>query len=504
MDSFSAVKNHEVKENLVPSSYHDKFDSMCDPADMEVFLREQGFTVARQTRSGNQDLKQVATMMKHAKIFIACISDQYVNNEKCRMEFQYAKSTLRKPVIPLVVGDGSFNWTASVVGLLIAGELFIHFRDKEILEAKNAELLSTVRNYIPSEGETDAPGNDVHDASMDSGPADIFLSYCWSNSLKAKDAKQITNLTGNQLSDPRFLKERISKLGYNVWLDVEQLKSADPNAGLFGQIADGLNASKVVIPCISDEYSKSQNCRMEFQFALKSLNKPVVPIVVGQGDEWKKSVIGALIATHDQDIIDFRDISDSSNFEHNFEQVRQGLEAILGKPSDLKQIAEPVPTSLNSRDVHRSRAPKVGDHVISHHFREAYYMATITHYDNATMTYTIEWDDGDESGLQQPFNRVSTDKPPDQDDIGVGSIVFFRQGGYGATEGSNTGGVRYHEGEVTDVEKSDDGQILVTGHHTKGEEDGKWVTYKYYSYYFDQVPLSDIRQAPTALEVMIN
>ena len=54
-------------------------------------------------------------MMKSSKVFIACISDDYVANEQCRMEFQYAKSTLRKPVIPVIVGSGT-EWNMSVVG----------------------------------------------------------------------------------------------------------------------------------------------------------------------------------------------------------------------------------------------------------------------------------------------------------------------------------------------------------------------------------------------------
>ena len=87
-----------------------------------------------------------------------CITEQqiihhslcrYVSNTQCCMEFQHAKVSLKKPVIPLVVGDGSFKWMTSVVGMLIAGELFIHYRDTEVESAKNAELLTNVRHHIP-------------------------------------------------------------------------------------------------------------------------------------------------------------------------------------------------------------------------------------------------------------------------------------------------------------------------------------------------------------------
>lgn len=60
-------------------------------------------------------MKKANTSMKKAKVFVACISDEYTQNQTCRMEFQFAKSTLKKPVVPLVFGDGR-DWQLSVVG----------------------------------------------------------------------------------------------------------------------------------------------------------------------------------------------------------------------------------------------------------------------------------------------------------------------------------------------------------------------------------------------------
>ena len=57
--------------------------------------------------------------------------------------------------------------------------------------------------------------------------------------------------------------------------------------------------------------------------------------------------------------------------------------------------------------VMKSRAPKVGDHVISHHFNWCYYMATIVSFDRSTMKYTVAWDDGDKTGTVQDFNQVT-------------------------------------------------------------------------------------------------
>ena len=67
-------------------------------------------------------------------------------------------------------------------------------------------------------------------------PPEIFLSYCWSNSDLAYQAKQVESLNGTSLSDPRLLKEKLEGAGYQVWLDIERLESANADAGLFGQI----------------------------------------------------------------------------------------------------------------------------------------------------------------------------------------------------------------------------------------------------------------------------
>ena len=49
------------------------------------------------------------------------------------------------------------------------------------------------------------------------------------------------------------------------------------------------------------------------------------------------------------------------------------------------------------------RAPVIGDHVISHHQRWAFFGATIASFDRETMSYTVNWDDGDPSGRVQSY-----------------------------------------------------------------------------------------------------
>ncbi|RMX53486.1 hypothetical protein pdam_00017081, partial [Pocillopora damicornis] len=132
-----------------------------------------------------------------------------------------------------------------------------------------------------------------------------------------------------------------------------------------------------------------------------------------------------------------------------------------------------LPLLGHAEEARSYRAPVIGDHVISHHQQWAYYAATIVSFDRETLKYTVDWDDGDPTGKVQSYKDLAIDKIPSEDQVGVDSIVFFPQGGYGATEGNNTGGVRYHEGVVTRVYKDSSGACLYDGHHTKGAEDGK-------------------------------
>ena len=49
------------------------------------------------------------------------------------------------------------------------------------------------------------------------------------------------------------------------------------------------------------------------------------------------------------------------------------------------------------------RAPVIGDHVISHHQRWAFFGATIASFDREIMSYTVDWDDGDPTGKVQSY-----------------------------------------------------------------------------------------------------
>lgn len=484
-DSPKAIKNREILQ--APQNYASVLDKICDPRDIADHLKATGLKLGIRKPSENEDLKKTAMMMKRAKVFIACISDEYVANDECRMEFQYAKTTLGTPVVPLVVGNGSFDWTMSVVGMLIAGELYIHFKDKTVENIKLNELLSTLKGHC--EKISDLARDDELQVK---GKADVFLSYNWTNSYLAKEAKQISDIVGQQFSDPRLVKQELEKAGFKVWIDIERLRSANAGAGMYEQLTNALKDAQVVIPCVSSEYANSANCRMEFQYALKSLQKPIIPLIVGEGDDWKTSVIGGLVDSSSNKSISLQSIT-------NHQSLMEQLNPLFNQINEI--LMEKPPPSFQQK-TNQQRAPRIGDHVVSHHMACTYYMATVVSFNPETMEYTVDWDDGDQSGRVQPYDQVAIDIVPDTEDVAVGSIVFFPQGSYIGTERNNTGGVMYHEGIVTSCRLQGSSKLL-SGHHTKGQDDGKWINYGAYSHEFHDIALENIRMAPSAMDALV-
>lgn len=100
------------------------------------------------------------------------------------------------------------------------------------------------------------------------------------------------------------------------------------------------------------------------------------------------------------------------------------------------------------------------------------------------------------------YENIAVDRIPDPDEIGVGSIILFSQGGYRAGDTQLTGGKRWHQGKITKVYKDDNGTTLYDGHHTKGQSDGKHINYKNYCHIFTGVQRSGIRVGPNVFDLL--
>ena len=84
----------------------------------------------------------------------------------------------------------------------------------------------------------------VEDEVVETGPLPlIFLSYQW----------EIQN-------EVKLLKQHLEWAGYRCWMDIGQMGGGNK---LFEKIDAGMRAAKVVICCVTNKYSQSDNCTRE-------------------------------------------------------------------------------------------------------------------------------------------------------------------------------------------------------------------------------------------------
>lgn len=197
--------------------------------------------------------------------------------------------------------------------------------------------------------------------------------------------------------------------------------------------------------------------------------------------------MGLLVAGQENQPINLQDVNTEEELQLKALEIQKAILPLLGLEENTRSY----------------RAPVVGDHVISHHNQWAFFGATIASFNRETMTYTVNWDDGDPTDRVQSYRDLGLDEIPTEDEVGVDSVVFFPQGSYGATEGNNSGGMRFHQGIITRVWKDSSGLPQYDGHHTKGADDGKWVTYREYQYNFTGIPLTSLRIAPNAMDALM-
>ena len=79
----------------------------------------------RSCLGGNSDesnLESMAVAMRDAKVVVVLMSSAYANDTHCCNMFKYARLTLKKPVI-IVVVDSDQDWKKSNIGIFMSDEV---------------------------------------------------------------------------------------------------------------------------------------------------------------------------------------------------------------------------------------------------------------------------------------------------------------------------------------------------------------------------------------------
>ena len=178
-------------------------------------------------------------------------------------------------------------------------------------------------------------------------------------------------------------------------------------------------------------------------------------------------------------------------------QPQSGLQQI-SKSQSLPQSG--LDSASHALALSKGSPPVDPQPVFSHWKLWQFFRATINHFKAETHTFVVDFADGDPTNREQPFDLVYPDQVPGPDEVAVGSLVLFRQGQYHSTAAHNGGWFR-HQGVVTGSCKGPDGRQLFSGHHTKGEADGKRIL-RSYAYEFHDVPLEGLRVAGNILDLL--
>ena len=196
------------------------------------------------------------------------------------------------------------------------------------------------------------------------GDCEIFFSYAWRNSKEAQQSKEVVHAIGTRFTDPRAIKRELEKkLGKEIWQDTERLATAGDNTtmGMFEQIATALSKAKVLVACVSKEYAESENCKMEFQFAAKSLKKPLVALIVGNSeDDWQSTSVGMIVSQLDT-TIDFHGVSGRDGHGRNTSML---FDIKLNQTVDkiLSIIEDKMPRDRLLAGIRRKQKPLHADH----------------------------------------------------------------------------------------------------------------------------------------------
>lgn len=137
--------------------------------------------------------------------------------------------------------------------------------------------------------------------------------------------------------------------------------------------------------------------------------------MVGTGAKWEQSVVGIMIGVTTEghllhQPINLQDVSNESDLQQSLSEILNKIKETLDSKTFSSQCDQSSQISANTTTeripTKKSKKPKVGDHIISHHVGHCYYTATVAKYNPSTMEYTVTWDDGDTSSRVQKYNQV--------------------------------------------------------------------------------------------------
>ncbi|CAF3553209.1 unnamed protein product [Rotaria sordida] len=302
-----------------------EINEKVDPRKIKDELTKRSLTIWTPESMKDFKIENHYLVIKEARIIIFGISTELLNhadNKNLYDALQIIINILRKPIIPVLFGS-DMKWKESDIGVALSDKLYINMQNPKRYDYRIKELT----DLIEQEKNQKNQNQQVRDQ-----PTDVFLSYCWANSHDAinKGTKPTTTSIG--WGDPRILKDYLEERGLHVWMDITHLGKS----GVLHDIVHGLKNTKLVIACVSDEYTQSEVCRNEFLFAKNTLRLPVVLAIFGSGDKWRTTEVGMCSLTCPQ--VNFQ-FENPTAFEDIYNNIQSNLPK---RPTSAKETSSNV------------------------------------------------------------------------------------------------------------------------------------------------------------------
>jgi hypothetical protein len=120
--SYCWSNSHDAVRKKAGSIENNTTLGWLDPRDLQSFFTKNGIDVwldineiGSTTTSGL--FGEITKGLTKAKLVIACVSDEYVKSENCSLEFSFAHSSLKLPIIKAVVGTGN-KWQKNKIAFM--------------------------------------------------------------------------------------------------------------------------------------------------------------------------------------------------------------------------------------------------------------------------------------------------------------------------------------------------------------------------------------------------
>ncbi|XP_052093537.1 uncharacterized protein LOC127729717 [Mytilus californianus] len=249
-----------------------------DPRCIHEDLKKTGYKCWFPEDIDNISDMEMTMALKNSKVLVACMSERFVNHEKCHRWFLYAIEQLHKPFAIAVMNE-SLEWKHTDIGFKIGNPRMAMIKNMKRYPDKIKDLIDIIKGHMDNI------------EKMKLRTPEVFISYCWANSQEACSITTEAKDGSIGYGDPRVMKTHLEKNGIRCWMDIEQMGKY----GLYQDITVGLQNSRVLVICVSDEYLESDACMMEARFGVHNLYLPIVVCIVGTGKLWKESEVSLMI-----------------------------------------------------------------------------------------------------------------------------------------------------------------------------------------------------------------